>query len=339
MPALKFRTTTSGIVGDEFILSDATVDHYGDSIDPYGWVLDNFSKNPIALFNHQSSFPIGNWTNLRVQDNALRGHLKMAPAGTSPRIDELRALREAGILKAVSVGFIPLSSTARKDEHGYRIGENFIKQELVETSLVSVPANPNALAVAKSLKISDRTMKEVFKQSETSSNAQRLRGYRRAIRKLKDSIARETNPKSRATWKRTLAHLEKAEREMSASLSPRPIARSEQDDFMEQCISDMEDQGIEDAEDVCQILWEERSYKQQLRARTIANIRRVDERLAREYAASPAGQNKRHQQETLANFTAQALKHRDPPKPVYDRTTPTWRGVKLPGLTWRGRKI
>ncbi len=148
--------------GMEFILSDATVDRYGDTIDASGWVLENFNKNPIALFNHQSSFPIGSWSNLRVQDNKLRGHLMMAPAGTSPRHDELRALINAKILRAVSVGFIPLDSTSRKDDHGYYIGENYVKQELIETSLVSVPANPNALEVAKSLKISDDTMNAVF---------------------------------------------------------------------------------------------------------------------------------------------------------------------------------
>jgi hypothetical protein len=108
---------------------------------------------------------------------------------------------------------------------------------------------------------------------------------------------------------------------------------------MEQCISDLEDQGMDDAEDVCQILWEEHSYKQQVRAKTRELLRRVDERIAREYEASAAGQARRHHEETTANFTAQALKHQDPPKKVYERTTPTWRGVKLPAFTWRGKKI
>ena len=156
------KTHNSDAEGMEFILSDATVDRYGDTIDANGWVLDNFNKNPIALFNHQSSFPIGTWSNLRVQDNALRGHLTMAKAGTSARHDELRSLIDAKILRAVSVGFLPLDSRARKDDHGYYIGENFIKQELIESSLVAVPANPNAVAVAKALRISDDTMNVVF---------------------------------------------------------------------------------------------------------------------------------------------------------------------------------
>jgi hypothetical protein len=42
------------------------------------------------------------------------------------------------------------------------VGSIFVKQELVETSLVAIPANPNALAIAKSLGISQGTRKLVF---------------------------------------------------------------------------------------------------------------------------------------------------------------------------------
>src|SRR6266436_4639676 len=127
-------------VGMEFILSDATPDRYDDVIEPDGWDLKNFNKNPIALFNHNSDFPIGRWESLRVKDGGLRGHLRMAPEGTSDRHDEIRRLIDAGILKAVSVGFRPIESASREDsKYG---GMRYIRSELVETSLVSVPANP-----------------------------------------------------------------------------------------------------------------------------------------------------------------------------------------------------
>ena len=74
-------------------------------------------------------------------------------------IDEIRRLVEAGILKSVSVGFQPIESRPREDKSG---GVLFVKQSLVETSLVSVPSNPNALAVAKSLGISADTRALVF---------------------------------------------------------------------------------------------------------------------------------------------------------------------------------
>lgn len=56
-------------------------------------------------------------------------------------------------------------------------------------------------------------------------------------------------------------------------------------------------------------------------------------------AASPRGQQQQHEAEVLAAFTALASKHLDPPEPKFEPTVETWRGQKLPGLTWRGRKI
>lgn len=141
----------------EFVLSDATPDRYGDVVEAKGWDLTWFRKNPIALFGHDNAFPIGTWENVRVEGGKLLGKLKLAEAGTSARIDELRSLVQQKILRAVSVGFKPVET----EPNGNR-GIRFLKQELLETSLVSVPANPAALAVAKSLNLSDDTMKLAF---------------------------------------------------------------------------------------------------------------------------------------------------------------------------------
>jgi len=152
------KTHTETSEGFEFVLSDESIDRMGDVISADGWDTKSFQKNPIALFSHNPEFPIGKWSNLRIEDKSLRGHLELAPAGTSQRIDEIRKLVEAGILRAVSVGFRSIESKPR--EKG--IGLHYIKQELVETSLVAIPANANALAVAKSLKISPATIDFVF---------------------------------------------------------------------------------------------------------------------------------------------------------------------------------
>lgn len=147
--------------GMEFVLSDATVDRYGDIIDPAGWDLKWFKKNPIALFGHSNGFPIGTWANVRVEGGKLMARLVFAAAGTSARIDELRGLVEQGILRAVSVGFRPLTAEPIDSTKPYG-PQRYTKQELLETSLVSVPANPAALAVAKSLHISDETISLAF---------------------------------------------------------------------------------------------------------------------------------------------------------------------------------
>jgi HK97 family phage prohead protease len=145
--------------GLEFILSDATPDRMGDVIEAEGWDVANFKRNPIALFNHNANFPIGKWINLRTANGELRSRLQLAPKGTSPRIDEIRALVDADILRAVSVGFLPRESEPLTKGGG---GLRFKRTELVECSLVSIPANPNALAVARSLNISRDTVAMVF---------------------------------------------------------------------------------------------------------------------------------------------------------------------------------
>lgn len=156
------RKTVAAVGGDlEFVLSDETVDRMGDVVSADGWVLSNFRKNPIALFGHNNSFPVGTWSNIRVEGAKLIARLNLASRGTSERIDELIALVEQGILRAVSVGFIPLKEEPIDDKRPSD-GTRYLKQELLECSLVSVPTNPAAIALAKSLNISDETLSLAF---------------------------------------------------------------------------------------------------------------------------------------------------------------------------------
>lgn len=155
------KAIAGGGEGLEFVLSDATVDRYGDIVEPDGWDLRNFKKNPIALFGHSSGFPIGTWADLRVDGGKLIGRLQLAAKGTSARIDELIGLVEQGILRAVSVGFRPLDSDPIDPKQPWG-AQRYKKQELLETSLVAVPANPAALALAKSMNISPETMSIAF---------------------------------------------------------------------------------------------------------------------------------------------------------------------------------
>lgn len=131
----------------EYILSDETVDRYGDVIQASGWDLRHFGKggNPIALFNHDSDEVIGTWENVRVEGKRLLGRLKLAEEGTSATVDKVRRLVKQGILKAVSVGFRPMEYVPLDEKADPFWGPfRYLKQELLECSVVSVPANPNA---------------------------------------------------------------------------------------------------------------------------------------------------------------------------------------------------
>jgi len=88
-----------------YVMSDETVDRMGDVIEAKGWNLENFRRNPIALFGHKSDFVVGHWTDVKIAGGKLVGRLNLLPAGVSERLDEIRAAVEAGVLRAVSVGF------------------------------------------------------------------------------------------------------------------------------------------------------------------------------------------------------------------------------------------
>lgn len=159
----------------KFVLSDETVDRVGDVIRAKGWQLGNFKKNAIALFGHDNSFPIGTWKDVKVEGKRLIGTLHMAKEGTSDRIDEIRKLLEQRILKAVSVGF-SIKEYEPMDEKDPWGGWDIKKAELHETSVVTVPANPSAVLLAKSMGIRESTRKMVFGTGLTTTSTNPVTG-------------------------------------------------------------------------------------------------------------------------------------------------------------------
>ena len=155
----------------EFVMSDGSVDRMGDVIEPDGWQLDRFRKNPVALFGHDPSFPIGRWSDVGVRRGELTGRLELMDP-VSERLREIHTAVKAGVLRAVSVGFHSDSFKPLGKGGGLR----FTEAELVECSLVSVPANPNALAIAKSLGISREGIGLIFGATAEKDQPQPARG-------------------------------------------------------------------------------------------------------------------------------------------------------------------
>jgi len=151
----------------EFIMSDGSVDRVGDVIEPAGWDLSSFTAgakfNPIALFNHKADQVVGNWTDVRVKGGRLIGKFNPAAPGTSEIADSIRKLVEQNILRAVSVGFEPIEREPLNEKADKHYGPwRFKKQALLECSIVSVPANPNAVALARSMNLPQATVAEIF---------------------------------------------------------------------------------------------------------------------------------------------------------------------------------
>jgi hypothetical protein len=145
-----------------FVASDETADRYGDIIRASGWQLDNFRKNPVLLFAHQSrNPPIGRVDPIAVEGTRLIAHAEFMPEGMSDFADSIWKMVEADYLNAVSVGFIPLAPpNPIFDADRHITGFEYVGQELLELSVVPVPANPAALQLAKSLGLSaDATLR------------------------------------------------------------------------------------------------------------------------------------------------------------------------------------
>lgn len=132
-----------------FTISTAAVDRDGDTIDPKGWKLDNYAKNPVVLWAHDySQPPVGKATNITATKDGLKADVEFMPAGMNPFADMIHDMVKGGYLSATSVGFKGTDFEKSKDrQYGY----DFKSQELLEFSIVPVPSNPEAL-IARGLK-------------------------------------------------------------------------------------------------------------------------------------------------------------------------------------------
>jgi HK97 family phage prohead protease len=137
-----------------FTISTGLVDRDLDKIDPAGWQLDHFRKNPVVLWAHQATLlPVGKALEVSRLGDRLRSVVSFLPAenygAAGDFANQVYRLARDGYLAATSVGFRPLrwDFTADKDRGGddWFPGIDYHEQELVEFSLCTVPSNPEAL--------------------------------------------------------------------------------------------------------------------------------------------------------------------------------------------------
>jgi len=144
----------------KFIMSTPSVDRMGDIVEQ-NWDLSTFNKSPVALYGHDHSLVVGRWHNVRVERGQLVGEVEFADESVDTFAAKIGRMVKAGFIRACSVGFRPLEATPIKT------GMKFLKNELLECSLVAVGANQDALAFAKSF-CSDREISRLFAASTGS---------------------------------------------------------------------------------------------------------------------------------------------------------------------------
>jgi hypothetical protein len=144
-----------------FIASTDTLDSHNSKINPDGWELERFKRNPvIPLFHASRGFPIGKGLDIGVVDRKLQLGIDFAPAD-DPVVgaDAEQALRwiDRGVM-AVSVGFHPLEAQVAEDrltgdpwEDLFNPPIDYLRQELLEVSIVAIGSNPDALPLGREL--------------------------------------------------------------------------------------------------------------------------------------------------------------------------------------------
>ena len=141
------------------IASTNSVDRHGEVVDNNGWELKAFKKNPVILWAHDHNEPaIGVSKKTWVEGTGKKAKLMITPVlhDVTEKARAIKQLVEMGVINSLSVGFKPIESPD---------GVTFTKNELLEVSMVNVPANADAMMLAyKSLKskgFEDEVIKDI----------------------------------------------------------------------------------------------------------------------------------------------------------------------------------
>lgn len=114
--------------------STSSTDRQGDKILSSAWDLTNFKKNPILLFNHDYGAPVGRVTSISATDQGLQIEGIISPHS------KIYGLVKDEVLSALSIGALIKDAQYDQSEDVLVI----TAVELLEISVVSVPANPTA---------------------------------------------------------------------------------------------------------------------------------------------------------------------------------------------------
>jgi hypothetical protein len=167
-PQIRVIDAAKGTV--EYIASDESIDTYGEVIMAKGWMFDSFEKNApfVDSHNYQSiDCLLGKVLDYQVKGGKLVETVQWA-IDVPENFLAIKgfAMTQAGYLKAVSVGFMPVEVVSPRDRDVTEYNELcekldldptdadarprciYVKQQQLELSACCIGANPNAVAKA-----------------------------------------------------------------------------------------------------------------------------------------------------------------------------------------------
>lgn len=175
----------------EFVASDNSRDSYRTVLPVDKWDLNRFNKNGVIGYQHALYYSTNPDTVIGtgrafIEDNQLIVGITFEPVELNPIAEKLFRKVLHGTIKAVSVGFDPIG------EGAWGVGEEaygkanetyyYAGQDLLEVSVVHIPANKNAVKRAV-----EHLLEEEDSADETQENERKLVAIR-AKEELDNSI-------------------------------------------------------------------------------------------------------------------------------------------------------
>ena len=129
-----------------FAVASDRPDGNGNHAELSGWDLARYLENPVVLFGHNRHIPpIGKASHLEIHGAQMFASIEFAPSLLG---QEMARLVADNFIIGASVGWRPTTWEFRRDDHGGFLGIHSTEQELIEISIVPVPAHPDTLKVA-----------------------------------------------------------------------------------------------------------------------------------------------------------------------------------------------
>jgi HK97 family phage prohead protease len=139
----------------KFVAATSQLARDGHVLEPAGMDVDNFLRSGTIFFDHNPQQPVARPVSAALNaDGNLEIEVEWPPEGVSARADEVRGLVKAGVLRAGSVGFDPVEFeplNPKKPGGGLHI----TRSELLEFSIVGVPADTGAVVTQRSDKTAE----------------------------------------------------------------------------------------------------------------------------------------------------------------------------------------
>jgi len=131
------------------IAASGKADRVGDIIKIDGIEVENYMKNPIILWAHDHyALPVGKAVEVAVLKGKLVMTIQFATAEEYAFADTVYKLVLGGYLNGVSIGARVKEAEWIKDDDGHIVGRKFTSLELLELSIVPIPADSKALVTA-----------------------------------------------------------------------------------------------------------------------------------------------------------------------------------------------